>query len=112
MCTLVLIVIAGLVLIVAYCLVWMNRDSPAVVGAAIPNVIALASALAMVFVFNRPAPISRVFQVVLVVEKASLLPVMVSDIFKSKPGDAGSSNRNHHARIGAPINEFPLDQLT
>ena len=37
----------------------------------------LLSALALVFVFNRPTPISRVFQVVLVVEKASLLPVTI-----------------------------------
>ncbi len=39
--------------------------------------IALASALAVVFVFNRPATISRVFQVVFVVGKASLLPVTI-----------------------------------
>lgn len=75
MSTWVLLGFAGLVLVVACGLVVMNRDSPAVVGAAIPAVIALASALAVVFVFNRPAPISRVFQVVFVVEKASLLPV-------------------------------------
>ena len=34
-----------------------------------------------------------------------------SDIFESKPGDAGSGYRNCHIRIRAPINEFPLDQL-
>jgi hypothetical protein len=38
--------------------------------------------------------------------------VALSDVFKSKPGDAGSRNRNHHGRIGSPLNEFPLDQLT
>jgi len=77
MTTWALLSFAGVVLVVACGLVVMNRASPVVVGAAIPAVIALASALAVVFVFNRPAPISRVFQAVLVVEKASLLPVMV-----------------------------------
>lgn len=75
MSTLVYIVLAGLVLVVAYCLVVMNRDSSIVVGAFVPAVLALASALAAVFIFNLPAPMSRVFQVVLVAEKASLLPV-------------------------------------
>lgn len=77
MSTLVYIVFAGLVLVVAYCLVVMNRDSSIVVGAFVPAVVALASALAAVFFYNSPAPMSRVFQVVLVVEKASMLPVTV-----------------------------------
>ena len=72
-----LIVLAGLVLVVAYVLVLMNRASPAVVGAALPAATALLSALALVFAFNRPEPISRVFPVIFVVEKASLLPITI-----------------------------------
>lgn len=72
-----LIGLAGLVLVVAYVFVLMNRASPAVVGAALPAATALLSALALVFAFNRPVPISRVFPVIFVVEKASLLPVTI-----------------------------------
>ncbi len=72
-----LIGLAGLVLAVAYIFVLMNRASPAVVGAALPAATALLSAIALVFAFNRPEPISRVFPVIFVVEKASRLPVTI-----------------------------------
>src|SRR5437879_2234903 len=70
-----IIALAGLMLAIEYILVLMNRASGAVVGAALPAATALLSALVLVFAFNPPAPISRVFPVVFVVEKASLLPV-------------------------------------
>lgn len=74
-----LVGLVGLVLAVAYVFVVMNRASPAVVNAALPAATALLSALALVFAFNRPAPVSRVFPVIFVVEKASLLPVIIPD---------------------------------
>lgn len=77
--SLVLVGLVGLVLAVAYVFVVMNRASPAVVNAALPAATALLSALALVFAFNRPAPISRVFPIIFVIEKASLLPVMIPD---------------------------------
>lgn len=78
MFTWALVGFAVLVLVVACVVVVINRDSSLVVGAAVPAAVALASALAVVFVFNRPAPMSRVFQVVIVIEKASLLPVAIT----------------------------------
>lgn len=77
--SLILVILAGLVLILVYVLVFINRASPAVVGAALPAATALLSALALVFAFNRPGPISRVFPVIFVVEKATLLPVVIPD---------------------------------
>ncbi len=66
------------VLMVACVFVVMNRDSSLIVGAALPAAIALASAIALVFVFNRPTSMSRTFQVAIVIEKASLLPVAIT----------------------------------
>ena len=72
-----LIVLAGLVLASAYILIWMNRASVIIVQAALPAAITLLSALILVFLANRAAPISRVFPVVFVIEKASRLPVVI-----------------------------------
>lgn len=77
--SLILISLAGIMLIVAFIFVVMNRASPAVVNAALPAAATLLSALALVFAFNRPAQISRVFPVVFLVEKTSLLPVTIPD---------------------------------
>ena len=74
-----LIALTGIVLLLAAALVWFNRASPTVVGAAFPAATGLLSALALVFAFNRPEPISRVFPVVFAIEKTSLLPITIPD---------------------------------
>lgn len=74
-----LVILAGVVLFAIYVLVWMNRASPTVIGAALPAAITLLSAIVLVFLLNRPAPISRVFPVIFIVEKSSGLPVVVPD---------------------------------
>ena len=78
MATWLLVGFTVFLLMVACVFVVMNRDSSLVVGAALPAAIALAAAIAVVFVFNRPTSMSRTFQVAIVVEKASLLPVAIT----------------------------------
>jgi hypothetical protein len=74
-----LVAIIGLILGAAYILIVYNRASVLVVGAALPAATGLFSALVLVFAFNRPAPISRSFSVVFIIEDASLLPIQISD---------------------------------
>lgn len=74
-----LVILAGVALFAIYVLVWINRASPTVIGAALPAAITLLSAIVLVFLLNRPAPISRVFPVIFVVEKTSGLPVVMPD---------------------------------
>lgn len=77
--SLILISLTGVMLVVAFIFVVMNRASPVVVNAALPTAMALLTALAFVFAANLPPPINRVFPVILVVEKSSLLPIMIPD---------------------------------
>jgi hypothetical protein len=74
-----LVGLTGVVLFAVYVLVWINRASPTVVNAALPAAATLLSAIVLVFMLNRPQPISRAFPVVFVVEKARLLPVIIPD---------------------------------
>src|SRR5687767_3215720 len=71
------IVLLGVLLIGVLILIWMNRASGAVAGAALPAVTGLLSALALVFFFNRPEPIVRSFPVVFVIERATYLPITI-----------------------------------
>lgn len=75
----VFIAFMALTLTGAFILVVLNRASPSVVNAAVPLAFGALSALGLVFAFTRPEPISRVFPVVFVVERASLLPIVIPD---------------------------------
>ena len=66
------ILIAG-----ALVLVYMNRASSEIVGAALPVAFAAFSALGLVFAFGRPPTIERTFPVVFVIQQADKYPIIV-----------------------------------
>jgi hypothetical protein len=73
------VVAAGMALVIvfAFTLVYLNRASSEVVGAAFPVVFAAISALALVFAFGKPAPIERSFPVLVPFQQADKYPVYV-----------------------------------
>lgn len=62
-----------------FALVVINRESREVVSAALPVSLGAMGAILLVFAYTRPAPISRTFPVVFVVEQASGYPVAIPD---------------------------------
>lgn len=76
MATVVMVLLGG-TFAALFVLVLLNRASPAVVNAAVPVAVGAISAIALVFMFNRPESISRVFRVAFVVERESLLPIVI-----------------------------------
>src|SRR5690349_5693445 len=72
-----IIVFVGVLTFSAGALVWLNRASSIVVNAALPVAIGSFAALSLVFVFNRPAPISKAFSVLFVIENTSRMPVSI-----------------------------------
>jgi len=77
--SIVFIALMGLALAAVFALVVLNRASAAVVNAAVPVAFGAISAIGLVFAFARPEPIARAFPIVFVVERASLLPVVIPD---------------------------------
>src|SRR5262245_41905090 len=72
-----IIVFIGLLAFAAGALVWLNRASSVVVNAALPVAIGSFAALSLVFVFNRPAPLSKALSVLFVIENSSRMPVSI-----------------------------------
>jgi hypothetical protein len=73
-------VVAGLVaLLIAsvFVLVFMNRASSEVVGAALPVVATAVLALVLVFTFGKPSPIERSFPVTFIFQQSDLYPILV-----------------------------------
>jgi hypothetical protein len=73
----VLTVVTGVLLMAAFGLVWFNRASPEVVGAAVPVAGAALSGLVLVFAFNKPAPIERAFPVLILGQRSDKQPIFV-----------------------------------
>jgi hypothetical protein len=73
------IITAFMALLIAavFILVYMNRASSEVVGAALPVAFGAVSALALVFAFGKPTPIERAFPVVFIVQKSDQAPIVV-----------------------------------
>jgi hypothetical protein len=61
----------------AFTLVYMNRASSEVIGAAVPVTFAAFSALALVFAFGRPSPIERTFAVVFFCQNSNPAPIVI-----------------------------------
>jgi hypothetical protein len=67
--------VMGLCLLFTFILVYVNRASSEVVGAALPVAFAAMSALGLVFAFGKPAPIERSFPVVFVFQQKDKYPI-------------------------------------
>jgi hypothetical protein len=74
-----IIAIMGVTLAAVFALVVINRESREVVSAAVPVSLAAIGAIMLVFAYTRPAPISRTFPVVFVLEQATSYPVVIPD---------------------------------
>jgi hypothetical protein len=86
--------------------VWINRAAQGIVTATIPVAVAAISAIGLVFVFNRPAPISRVFPVLFAIERASLLPIVIPH----RPVWIGLGLADQMRQIEPKTFEFPPDK--
>jgi hypothetical protein len=73
----VITVIMGLLIAAVFVLVYMNRASSEVVGAAFSVAFGAVSALALVFAFGKPTPIERAFPVVFIVQKSDRAPIVI-----------------------------------
>jgi hypothetical protein len=66
-------------IVFAFVLVYVNRASSEVVGAALPVAFAAFSALGLVFAFGNPQPVERSFPVVFVFQQADKYPIVIPD---------------------------------
>jgi hypothetical protein len=66
---------AAVILIIAA--VFLNYQSPQVVNAAAPVAVGVLAALSLVFVFNAPEPIRRVFPVTFFLQRADKYPISI-----------------------------------
>lgn len=73
----VVIVAMGLLVAAGFVIVVMNRQSQAVVTAAVPVVFGALSAMALVFAFNRPEPIRLTFPTAFYWQKSDKLGVVI-----------------------------------
>ena len=71
--------VMGVALASAFTLVVLNRESREVVSAALPVSLGAMGAILLVFAYTRPAPISRSFPAVFVIEQSSGYPVSIPD---------------------------------
>jgi hypothetical protein len=69
--------VMALLITAVFVLVYMNRASSEVVGAALPVAFGAVSALALVFAFGKPAPVERTFPVVFIVQKSDQAPMVI-----------------------------------
>jgi hypothetical protein len=77
MLTIVVTLFMGLLILAAFVLVFINRDSEKIVTAAVPLAFAAFSGLALIFAFARQEPISRVFPVSFAFQVADKVPITI-----------------------------------
>jgi len=79
MLTILIALFMGLLILAAFVLVVINRDSEKIVTAAVPLAFAAFAALALIFAFAREQPITRVFPVSFSYQVADKLPLAIPD---------------------------------
>lgn len=72
-----LVTLVGFLFLVAFVLVFYNRESEKVVTAAVPLAFAACSALLSILAFARQEPISRVFPVSFSFQVADKFPISI-----------------------------------